>query len=126
MVDLSTSSAYSLVRRAVLATTVVDFATTANTLTTWLVGTGQGVNCVGLALDFCAGLFSGLQASAFDQPRGLWRRSCTVSPSDNPSTIWSQIAFCRHSVLQKLHVFASSLIDMRKSSKDSPGCCLRY
>ena len=64
MADLPTSSACSLVRLAVLATTVVDFATTANTFT-WLVGTGQGVNCVGLALDFCAGLFSGLQASAF-------------------------------------------------------------
>ena len=39
--------------------------------------------------------------------------------------IWSWSAFWTQSLLQKLHVFASSRRDTIKSSKVSPGCCVR-
>ena len=48
-----------------------------------------------------------------------------VSLSSNPSLIWSLIFFCTHKRLQKLHVFVISLRATKKSSKLSPGCCVR-
>ena len=55
----------------------------------------------------------------------VWRRSCTVSPSDDPSIIGLRTAFLQAFCVTEIVCLASSLRHTRKSSKDSPGCCLR-
>ena len=54
-----------------------------------------------------------------------WSKYSTVSLSSNPSMIWSLTFFCTHKGLQKLHIFVISLRATKKSSKLSPGCCVR-
>jgi len=49
-------------------------------------------------------------------------RSSIVSPSFDPSMIWSHIFFSLHTFEQNLQVFDNSRSDMRKSSKASPVC----
>ena len=52
-------------------------------------------------------------------------KSSMASPSVRPAMIWSRMFFCVQASSQKLHVFASSRRDTRKSSKVSPSCCIR-
>ena len=64
-------------------------------------------------------------ADCFIRERSFSCKRCsTVSPSRRPSIMWSCKLFCMQASLQKLQVFTSSLKETRKSSKDSPGCCV--
>ena len=72
----------------------------------------QPMHAPGLSVLLSVGLvWTELTCTAASKPRHFGQRL--------RSWTWRS----RHALVQKLHVFASSRKDMRKSSKDSPNCC---